>query len=416
MKTIRILHLGDVHYDEAKQTSSMDLKDPNVPDKLINTATVKPLQAVLRRLTNVELDGIAIVGDLTTDGDSTVYRDCVKYLIESLKLKDRQAGTVHAVSGNHDVNAELIGKDDLLEKFKPLEEAWEEHGVSALRADSPSTGTIGCPAGEVRMFGLNSSVGTAEHQSEGVPVQVSEAIKDARSELAGDEDHYGLNAELFDTPSFVEDHIDETCEEIRGLALERVPIVVAHHNLMPQAFTRVAPYTHVLNGGMARTRLSSCERSVLYLHGHIHESPIEVVRQYAPGRGQLICISAPLLIHGYNLLELSFTDDGLPLGCLVRQFRISPDGSVEEADKVAIPLVKGLEQAGPLVKEIVRALTITPRYRFGELKSALEADLGEPVDEDALADAAREAGWYGLASVEETRSEPRHWRISGALP
>ena len=150
MNTIRILHLGDVHYDEAKQISSMDLKDPNVPVSVIEAATIKPLQAVVRAVTKISLDGIAIAGDLTTNGDLGVYKDCVRFLTEALNLSERQDGSVHAVAGNHDVNSALIGQNDPLAKFAPLQEAWDQRRVSALHADTPSTGTIQGMAGSVR--------------------------------------------------------------------------------------------------------------------------------------------------------------------------------------------------------------------------------------------------------------------------
>ena len=71
-------------------------------------------------------------------------------------------------------------------------------------------------------------------------------MQDAKSEITSDKDLYGLNAELFDTPSFVEEHIAKTCDAISELEPETVPVLIAHHNLMPQPVTRVAPYRHVV--------------------------------------------------------------------------------------------------------------------------------------------------------------------------
>ena len=75
MDTIKLLQLGDIHFDQSRQVSAVDLKDRNVLPPLLDSAIVRPLQAVFRRLTQTEVDGIAIVGDLTTAGDIGVYRN-----------------------------------------------------------------------------------------------------------------------------------------------------------------------------------------------------------------------------------------------------------------------------------------------------------------------------------------------------
>ena len=58
-------------------------------------------------------------------------------------------------------------------------------------------------------------------------------------------------------------------------------VIVAHHNLLPQRLPRLAPYTELVNGGALRASLGELGKPVLYLHGHIHEDPIEILR--SPG-------------------------------------------------------------------------------------------------------------------------------------
>lgn len=422
MHSIKILQLGDIHFDQAREVTAVDHKDDEIPVNLLNSAIASPLRAVFRKLAQTEVDGIAIVGDLTTGGDIAVYKECAMYLTDGLGLRRRDLGVVHVVPGNHDVDHRLAGQEDLLAKFKPLEDAWTEIGVPVLTANGLRRGLVERGKVGVQIIGLNSAVGTGEHETGGVrlPAGVSEAMKAAREEVSPEEDHFGVNTELLDTPSFVEPDIADTCEVIAQLPIETVPVLVSHHNLMPQSLTRVAPYAHVLNGGMARVRLAACGRPVVYLHGHIHERPIEVVRQYAPGSGELVCISAPLIINGFNLLELTFTDDGLPLGCLVRQFEVSANGSVEELEEVRIPFVTGPRAAHPLVKYIVSALAQKSPYRFEDLRQDLQVLVEGKIEvgdnEMILADALREAEWHGLVSIIAGRYSPRHWRIAGELP
>jgi Calcineurin-like phosphoesterase len=418
MNTIKLLQLGDIHYDQARLERAVDLKDRTMPAKLLESATVSPLQAVFRKLAHTEVDGIAMVGDLTTGGDLEIYEACAKYLTDSLDLRKWDSRLVHVVPGNHDVDPELTGQDDLLAKFVPLEETWTKLGLPVLSANGPRQGTVQQEKSGVEIFGLNSAVGTGEHEAEKakIPAAFAEAMQEARLQATAGADHFGVNVELFDTPSFIESHIAHTCEQIEKLPIETIPVLVSHHNLMPQALPRVAPYAHVLNGGMARDRLTACGRPVVYLHGHIHERPIEVVRQYAPKQGELICISAPLVMRGFNLLELTFTAEGLPLGCVVRQFGVSSNGNVEEVHVAQIPFVTGPRAAGPLVKHIVSALAEKSPYRFEDLREHLRGAGHCPGGEEELGDALREAEWHGLVSIGERNYPPIHWRISGELP
>jgi hypothetical protein len=413
-----------VHFDEARSVTAVDLQDGAMPRRVVDSAIVSPLQSVFRKLRQIEssADGIAIVGDLSTKGDSGIYKECAEYLISNLQLIEsgRTIEQIHVVPGNHDVDHELVGQDDVLAKFVPLQTIWRELGVPAIAATEPRQSTISNDgSGAVAMFGLNSAIGSGEHcaPSTQIPGDVAAAIQDAKAELGESEDSFGVNSELLDMPSFSEDDIAATCAKITELPPEVMPIVVAHHNLMPQAQPRIAPYTHVINGGLVRARLSACERPVLYLHGHIHERPVEVVRQCYPRQGELICVSAPLIIHGFNLIELFFTDAGLPVGCAVREFTVSSDGGVEEQGQARIPLLSQLANAGTLTKFIVTALTNHSPYRFTELLEEVRKSSKKPIEnERELADALLEAEWLGLVTISERKREPRHWRVAGELP
>lgn len=78
-----------------------------------------------------------------------------------------------------------------------------------------------------------------------------------------------------------------------------------------QRMTRLAPYTELVNSGAVRASLMEAGRPILYLHGHIHTDPVEVLS--VPGGDALVCISAPAAEDGFNIIEVVFTRSGKPL-------------------------------------------------------------------------------------------------------
>lgn len=86
---------------------------------------------------------------------------------------------------------------------------------------------------------------------------------------------------------------------------------MAHHNLLPQRIPRILAYGEMLNAGFLRQMLHASRRNVIYLHGHIHEDPIEVIS--VPGseiasrdERKIVSIAAPALKDGFNEITLFF--------------------------------------------------------------------------------------------------------------
>jgi hypothetical protein len=135
----------------------------------------------------------------------------------------------------------------------------------------------------------------------------------------------------FDTPAFSDASISELVEFAGALPREQQLVVVAHHNLLPQRLTRLAPYTELVNSGAVRSSLMEAKRPILYLHGHIHTDPVEVLS--VPGGDALACISAPAAETGFNVVEVVFTRSGNPLvGHVIPGNSINPPFSGKVSD------------------------------------------------------------------------------------
>lgn len=114
-------------------------------------------------------------------------------------------------------------------------------------------------------------------------------------------------------------------------------VIAAHHNLLPQRLTRLAPYTELVNSGTLRASLMAAGRPVIYLHGHIHEDPIEIMAM--PAGQAVISISAPAAEDGFNLLEFNFTRSGLPLSCHINPWRFNAAGILHRAPASTVSLI-----------------------------------------------------------------------------
>ena len=424
MHRLTLLHIGDVHYDRTKGAISVDAKDSGFPKSLGDSAVSRPLQAVIRKLIRLSDDahGAVIVGDLTTGGSLDTYEECVDYLSTNLRLEDSgrwQRGAVVVVPGNHDVDRELVDDRDLMAKFAPLEGAWEPKELPVLAARVVHTTVLGDPTtGQLQLTGLNSSIGCGERRllEGGLPEEIAAALHQLVSDFAEStqEDLFGEQSEILDTPAFLEEHVVEVAELVNELSIHALPVLVAHHNLVPQALPRLAPYAELVNGGMFRSRLAAAGRPVVYLHGHIHTDPVEVVTQHSPNSGSLILISAPLITKGFNVLHVEYTGPGYPMGLVVECWRVSDDGGVGLRDTIRIPLETRIDTAGPITRGLVDALANSPLLRFNELRQRLGAT-AEGFSDEELADAVLEAEWLGMVNVDDREQEIHRWRIRGRL-
>jgi hypothetical protein len=137
-------------------------------------------------------------------------------------------------------------------------------------------------------------------------------------------------------PSRIES-IADLLDLTTSLSSDRLIVVAAHHNLLPQRLTRIAPYTELVNSGAVRASLMEAKRPILYLHGHIHTNPVEVLSM--PSGDALVCISAPLAEAGFNILEIVFTRAGIPLVGHVIPWTFDQSGNLRQSPRLTVPLI-----------------------------------------------------------------------------
>ena len=416
--TMQVLQIGDVHYDHAVEETIGDFQDKAFPAVVRNVVSLNPIRCVLRKVASEskhqKFDGILLCGDLASRGDPKEYLRCVEALRDALNLRNYETKRLHAVPGNHDIDRAMAGGSDvdsLSNKFSPFSQAWEQIGIPILTVDTPRSTNISKARTKLQLTSINSAVGCGEKRflPSGIRDELDGLLKSYSQTHGGLAGAFDLVGESLDTPAFRQEDVQQICDSIHSLDSKVLPIVLSHHNLLPQALLRTEMYTELINSGFVRSRLLKLNRPIIYCHGHIHSNPVELIEQSGIDNALIVCIAAPELRKGFNILRIYFSSKHYPLGCEVKQFEIDQrdGGMVEIIRRVPfqITATKPIRTiAHDLLPEILSQLS-DRETRFSELLRSLKLDSG------AIATSLQEAHWLGLIEVTNPGDEVTTWNF-----
>jgi len=427
MKQINLIVVGDIHFPESVSCRFADQKDDGVADRLISTASPTPLKTVMRTLASAcqnpnDIQGILFCGDLTSRGEIASYQACVDYLNANLDLQNRHRWALdqlHVVPGNHDVDRSSIDHDgDVFAKFAALERVWATSNTPIIATAQLRKTIVRINDATVGMFSLNSCLGCGEKRY--LPKRVRDplsAIFATAYNEADANEKFALFGEQLDTPAFASEDVDALAEEIEHADDRLLPIVLAHHNILSQAQPRIDLYTEVINGGMVRTRLSTCDRPVLYCHGHIHKDPIEIIRTPDPDCGPLVSISAPRFDDGFLRLEIFFSATDRPLGCNVIRYRFGDSGVKSDANdprRISFRGPRDVYRGNPRIREILNC--VAPEYsKFRTILDSVRQSSQKQTYEKTVADVLLEAEWFGFLEILNRTEDHKHWQVNRVL-
>lgn len=259
-----IIQLGDLHYTGFRgATTDVDNHDKSTPGRLESTLGL-PIPAAIRRAVVEQLNEspgalVAICGDITTHGNRSDFEDGVGYLASILEdplLKSRpHDDRVHVVPGNHDVSF----KDDQpfksfedISRFEVLADICRDAGLGALSTSHRHT-TISLPGGigGLSVVSVNTCRGAGATRRD-LPGGSNDALLDAAIAEAGGIDldaalakhaPEAVAAEVLDVPLLHPDEIHKIAGHWSTLDPHFVPVLLAHHGLLPQHTPRLNPYT-----------------------------------------------------------------------------------------------------------------------------------------------------------------------------
>ena len=441
MKYLTVLHIGDIHYPEARNPlSSIDLKDRGLSDELVEVIAPRALTNVMEEVRRLlrnrnEIAGILLSGDLTSLSDIPEYHACIAYLQRCFSdLPFWSAETLHVVPGNHDVERWRVpvpgsaDSGDSLDKFRGIQSAWEEAGLPILPVDSVRRADFHKGDLYLAVFSINSCMGCGEYRRlpevfQSAYLNLLNRLRESGvadisegTDLAGTGDDIKTVAttlaEQLDTPAFDDRHLQEITHALEETDPFSPAVILGHHGILPQSIPRIALYTEVINSGVARFRLASARNPVIYCHGHIHQDPVEVVSHPDTNGRPLVLVAAPKLEDGFNLLTFSYTSGNLILGCEVTRYTRRAYGAVQASTPIRIPLGdrEAPEYSSDDVSVKIGSL-LSPQYRrFQEVMKKVQQSI-PAVTETEVADRLLELEWLGVVEISGAGSDAKHWHI-----
>lgn len=420
MRDFTILHVGDLHFDDLRAASAdIDAKDEGITRSLQAVISGHPLQTVMKPMAEQaeRADAVLFVGDLSSYGNLDVYVDAVKYLHTALALPDRALDRLHAVVGNHDVDRDLVYpgdrmRDEILAKFDPLTDAWAAHSLPILAPGEVRRSEIADGSVGLEVFSMNSCVACGEYRDHVFDEALEKELTDRAA--GGDKSARDTLFEQMDAPAFFADHVSSVSATVREMRAQRVPVILAHHNVLPQFQPRLQVYAEMVNAGMARAQLAGCGRPVIYLHGHIHDDPVEVVEQYHPRRGRLIAVSAPQVQYGFNVITVSFGQRNLALGATITPWRYA-HGEVRAETPVKVFLRRADQENHEATADILRVMARAGHTRYSNFIELYRGEFGDARSEEELGEALVEADWAGLLRIDNLYEDRQHWTIRSPL-
>ncbi|KTE42933.1 hypothetical protein ATE62_04255 [Sphingopyxis sp. HIX] len=327
----------------------------------------------LRRVCQREhIDAVMTMGDYTSIGATDRIEDAV--MVMDGIINDTIGGRdipIFGVPGNHDVSkADAVEFGDV-GKFKHLVDAFGKYRWRPTPTQSFVRYEVaGADGASLTAYLLNSSVGSWSKSlyPEGMRSSIFESDASSEPLKLVDEHLFGDSLpkansvdtlltqvyEQLDTPYFRAVDLNDIATQLSEA--RKATLVVSHHNLLPQYTPRVSYFGEVLNAGYARQAFLQSGADVIYLHGHIHDDPIEIVTSPEPGTGKIFMIAAPALPSGFNKITTFFTADKRPFLIKVTFFRVDRSGRVISGNTAMSRLIPLIVRPEDLLRKDVHRL------------------------------------------------------------
>lgn len=337
MEDVILLQVGDVHFPDIDlEKIPIHQKEIGFPSSMKKTLPDASYMIILQDFLE-EIDtnpsAILLAGDLTTGGEIDSYEKCLQFFKERIPKYFFTADfqRVFIVPGNHDLVREKTSEDSVSEKFNPMLECISRQCFPDLPVPSVKFGLIKQNKSNILIVSLNSCIGCGEIRH--FPDEIKETVKEIFEKIINDKDRKSMEklCNELDTPSIDDKDIKKTIKYISQQEEDCLPILLSHHNLLPQRALRVVRYSELLNGGLLRDQLMTLDKPILFLHGHLHDDPIEIIRSPGYENAKIICISAPLFFPnkenkteniGFNKVKIIFEGE-VPIGCEIELHRLN---------------------------------------------------------------------------------------------
>ncbi|WP_417525765.1 metallophosphoesterase family protein [Marinovum sp.] len=441
-KTIRVLQIGDIHLPDWPDTrTAIDDKDKTFSSEIKKEVTSRPLQNILRRLNEITtsgmIDAIICMGDYTSRGQTDEIKKAVK-IIDSLTSDSftdvplRKMG----VPGNHDVSREDAVAFGQSGKFTHVEEAFRSCDWDAPPIDECIKYEIGRSSdAKIDVHLLNSSLGSWSTHLLPQPLSDSlqgDRLNEQQVQLIGADPNGKSCDDVGDSPSFKDRReqgyyqldtpylSNQSLSSMKSFSTRSDKdsvLIVSHHNLLPQSTPRITHYAEMLNAGQARMFLQNLNKTVIYLHGHIHTDPVEKISfpaadASAQRGGEIISISAPAIWDGFNEICFFLDDDGEIFLLRVTEYRPDSLGHLGNfSDQVSryIPIQNRIEHlVTPEVQRVWSAIRDKRTVSWPEL---VELGKKQSLSSEKIEHAILSLFCCALVQIGQLGRDKTRWRV-----
>lgn len=311
MKKVSFLHIGDIHCGTIDPyQGEVDVQDSSFSHDYIDIGREENEYNILKKRLIGELRGnsylfICFSGDFSDKGIPENYEKCVSFFTKHIPrtvTESKSPKRIFIVPGNHDIpTAEHVSESD--KKFEPIIQILQRYGFPEIPINDVIIEEIfNDDFGNVLICALNSCM-----------------LSQTKDEESG---------KIIDYPKILDKDIKKiktTIDKLNAQGKKFCLLILSHHNLIPQKIPRIKQYAEMFNAGNIRESLLTFNLPILYLHGHIHDNPVEVISCPTYINSKLVLSSAPLLLptsdyggknkFGFTKIDILFSDDGIPLGC-----------------------------------------------------------------------------------------------------
>jgi predicted phosphodiesterase len=439
MKILKLLQIGDIHYPDTREAQLIDFKDRSFPADLIEKISPIPFQSVLRNIISIcskGVDGLLFNGDFTSKGDLVSYKKCLKLLEDSLKLNKWNRQNIHAVLGNHDIlrhkngiffpsSNQLQKNSHFYSKFEPFLNDNKLFLSTLMKVHSYRKTTVSNRNVKANVFSLNSCLGCGEIRF--FPEKIRSEILSAINKLIKEDinnkkkdnldEVLNLLYEELDTPAFLEEDIDEVCNDIKNNSDKQIAIVVAHHNILPMVKLRINLYAEAINSGLIRKRFSSLNIPVVYCHGHTHNNQIDFIVSDDNSKSKLLTISSPLITDGFNMIKIIYGYKKVPIGVEVELYNLDDNSmvNVSKINKYSFFKPAQLQFYGD--DRILNLLNILScdYMRYPDIYKNFKIN-NKRIHKKTLNQLLLEAEWFQVIEIQNKEYEPNNWQIRRVIP
>lgn len=417
MKTLRLLHITDLHYSNKKGNyyDTLDIKDKSTSDGLKRNANSLWSKEFIDSVTNwlgknKTIDAILCTGDIGEKGEEKNVELGVKLLEFICRKLSVSKENLILCPGNHDLKRTATQGSE----FTDYETKLEQYGFNNYSVyDNAKINRIN----DVPIISLNSCMGGTEQSNfidkyKQIVKKIVEKNPTFRDELENELHTLGQEhlIDFLDIPFVGIKQIVAMENAINDN--DSCAIVMMHHNPVLHNSKEVRPYSTLVDGGVILDKLMKKKKKIFIFHGHTHFD-YDILSYYPHNRENNCFVSTigcrtlnDSAFSGANVYEFYLTDNNEHI--VTNVFSIQKDSSSGFGDKFICKIGEEswCEDELRILMDIQKNLNKSREISFLKLKS----NFSEITDDNVFLRVILQNEWKYFA-IDKSDNDYKNWII-----